>query len=70
MTRRVVIIGGGIVGAAIADGLSRRDGIDVTVVERGPEGRLLGSTGHAPGFVSLLSESSTLSALAVASADL
>lgn len=70
MTRRVVIIGGGIVGAAIADGLCRRDGIDVTVVERGPEGRLLGSTGHAPGFVSLLSESSTLSALAVASADL
>ena len=70
MTRRVVVIGGGIVGAAVADGLSRCDGIDVTVVERGPEGRLLGSTGHAPGFVSLLSESPTLSALAVASADL
>lgn len=70
MTRRVVVIGGGIVGAAVAAGLSRHQRIDVTVVERGPEQRLLGSTGHAPGFVSELSESSVLTELAVASTEL
>lgn len=70
MTRRVVIIGGGIVGAAIADGLSHHEEIDVTIIERGPEGRLLGSTGHAPGFVTELSESPLLTALAVSSTDL
>lgn len=70
MIRRVVIIGGGIVGAAVADGLARHDQIDVTVIDRGPADSLLGSTGHAPGFISLLSEAPTLSTLAVASANL
>ena len=42
----------------------------MTVIDRGPEHRLVGSTGHAPGYVSLLSEAPVLSALAIASADL
>lgn len=70
MTRRVVIIGGGIVGSGVAAGLSGFEGIDVTVIERGPDGRLLGSTGHAPGFLSELSETPVLTELAVASAEL
>lgn len=67
--RRVVVVGGGIVGAAIADGLVRHDWIEVTVLDRGPAERLLGSTGHAPGYVSLLSEAPVLSRLAIASAN-
>jgi glycine/D-amino acid oxidase-like deaminating enzyme len=70
MTRRVLIIGAGIVGAAIADGLARREGFEVTVIERGPRGGLLGATGHAPGFVTVLSESPVLTELALGSADL
>lgn len=51
VTRRIVIVGGGIVGAALAAYLSEADGIAVTVLEAGPRDRLLGSTRLAPGFV-------------------
>lgn len=51
-----MIVGGGIVGVAVAAALKKCAGVEVTVLERGPRGRLLGSTGHAPGFVGLLGE--------------
>ncbi len=69
MTRRVVVIGAGIVGAALAAELAGRDGLAVTVLERGPHDRLLGSTGHAPGLVGLLGEAPVATELARASAD-
>lgn len=67
MTRQIVIVGAGIVGAAIAAGLSAVDGITVTVIEQGPPERLPGSTGHAPGFVGVLGDSPLLTGLAKAS---
>jgi len=70
VSRRVVIVGGGIVGSAIAAGLSTHEGAEVTVLDRGAGHELLGSTGHAPGFVAMLSESTALTALAIASAQL
>ncbi|WP_103338355.1 GcvT family protein [Amycolatopsis sp. CA-126428] len=48
---RVVIIGAGIVGANLADELTARGWIDVTVLDRGPLPRTGGSTSHAPGLV-------------------
>ncbi|MGI8485047.1 MAG: NAD(P)/FAD-dependent oxidoreductase [Thermomicrobiales bacterium] len=68
MTRQIVIVGAGIVGTAIAAGLSAIDGITVTVIEQGPPERLPGSTGHAPGFVGVLGDSPVLTGLAKASA--
>ncbi len=46
MSRRIVVIGGGITGAALAAALSEDNAVAVTVLERGPRERLLGSTGH------------------------
>jgi glycine/D-amino acid oxidase-like deaminating enzyme len=69
VARRVVVVGGGIVGAALAAELVAHDGLDVTLVEAGPRGRLRGSTGHAPGFVGLLNEVPVATELAVRSAD-
>lgn len=48
---RVVIIGLGVVGAAVADELVLRGWTDVTVVEQGPLFETGGSSSHAPGFV-------------------
>jgi len=69
VSRQVVIIGGGIVGAALAAYLCEHEGVDVTVIERGPNNRLVGSTGLAPGFVGLLGETPVMTGLARASAD-
>ena len=69
MTTRVVVVGAGIVGTAIAAELTAHRGVAVTVLERGPEDRLVGSTGHAPGFVGLVGESRLMTDLAVASAE-
>jgi glycine/D-amino acid oxidase-like deaminating enzyme len=63
-----VVVGCGIVGAAVAAELSAVEGVAVTVVERGPEDRLLGSTGHAPGLVGLLWEEPVPTELARGSA--
>jgi glycine/D-amino acid oxidase-like deaminating enzyme len=68
MTRRIVVIGGGVVGSAVAAELTRDDRVSVTVVERGPGDRLVGSTRHAPGVVGLLSEAPVLTGLARLSA--
>ncbi len=47
----VVIIGGGIVGASLADELTERGWTNVTVVDGGPLPMSGGSTSHAPGVV-------------------
>src|SRR4051794_26883051 len=47
----VVIIGGGIVGASLADELTQRGWTHVTVVDAGPLPVSGGSTSHAPGVV-------------------
>ncbi|WP_344292271.1 FAD-dependent oxidoreductase, partial [Streptomyces synnematoformans] len=64
MTRRIVIVGAGIVGSSLARALAGRDGCEVTVLDRSPAGRLYGSTGHAPGYVGVLGESPVLTDLA------
>ncbi|GII89924.1 GcvT family protein [Sinosporangium siamense] len=48
---RVVIIGAGIVGCAIADELGMRGWTDLTVVDQGPLFTTGGSTSHTPGLV-------------------
>jgi glycine/D-amino acid oxidase-like deaminating enzyme len=68
MTRRIVVIGGGVVGSAVAAELTRDDRVSVTVVERGPGDRLVGSTRHAPGVVGLLGQAPVLTGLARLSA--
>ncbi|WP_225796398.1 NAD(P)/FAD-dependent oxidoreductase [Streptomyces aculeolatus] len=64
MTRRIVIVGAGIVGSSLARELAGRDGCQVTVLDRSPAGRLYGSTGHAPGYVGVLGEAPVLTGLA------
>jgi glycine cleavage system aminomethyltransferase T/glycine/D-amino acid oxidase-like deaminating enzyme len=48
---RVVLIGAGIVGCALADELTARGWTDVTVLEQGPLFATGGSSSHAPGLV-------------------
>jgi glycine cleavage system aminomethyltransferase T/glycine/D-amino acid oxidase-like deaminating enzyme len=48
---RVVIIGAGIVGCALADELTERGWTDVTVLDQGPLFATGGSSSHAPGLV-------------------
>jgi glycine/D-amino acid oxidase-like deaminating enzyme len=67
MIRRILVIGAGIVGSAVADRLSRRKGCSVTVIDRASPGELPGSTGHAPGFVGLLGADTALTELALRS---
>jgi glycine/D-amino acid oxidase-like deaminating enzyme len=62
-TRQIVVVGAGIVGAAVATELVERGFQNVTVIEQSPN-RLTGSTGHAPGFVGLLNEAPVMTRLA------
>ncbi|HEX6353295.1 FAD-dependent oxidoreductase [Actinophytocola sp.] len=48
---RVVVIGAGVVGAALVDELSARGWDDITVVDQGPLPAPGGSSSHAPGLV-------------------
>src|ERR1700712_334393 len=48
---RVVIVGAGIVGCALADELTARGWTRVTVLDQGEPGRTGGATSHAPGLV-------------------
>ena len=57
MSRRVVIIGAGVVGAALADALVARGERDVLVLDKGPLFSTGGSSSHAPGLVSRTSTS-------------
>jgi dimethylglycine oxidase len=61
---KVVIIGAGVVGAALADELTGRGWDDVTVVDQGDLPAPGGSTSHAPGLVFQASSSKTLTDLA------
>lgn len=62
--RRIVVIGAGVVGAALADELTARGETDVTVLDRGPLFRTGGSSSHAPGLASRTSPSRLLQRLA------
>ncbi|MFP5068237.1 FAD-dependent oxidoreductase [Pseudonocardia nantongensis] len=68
-TPRIVIIGAGIVGCALADELTRRGHGDVTVLEQGPLFRTGGSTSHAPGLVFQTAGSRTMTRLATATVE-
>ncbi|MFF0463920.1 GcvT family protein [Streptomyces mexicanus] len=61
---RVVIIGAGVVGAALADELSARGWTEVTVVDQGPLPATGGSSSHAPGLVFQTNASKTMTELA------
>ncbi|MEV6342412.1 FAD-dependent oxidoreductase [Actinoplanes sp. NPDC051851] len=61
---RIVIIGAGIVGCALADELTERGWTDVTVLERGPLFVTGGSSSHAPGLVFQTNPSRTMARMA------
>ena len=61
---RVVVIGSGVVGAAVADELTARGWTDVTVLDRGALLLPGGSSSHAPGLVFQASPSRTLARFA------
>ncbi|TMD30591.1 MAG: FAD-binding oxidoreductase, partial [Chloroflexi bacterium] len=61
---RVVIIGAGIVGCALAEEITARGWTDVTVVEQGPLFATGGSTSHAPGLVFQTNPSKTMTEFA------
>jgi glycine cleavage system aminomethyltransferase T/glycine/D-amino acid oxidase-like deaminating enzyme len=61
---RVVIIGAGVVGAALADEISERGWTEVTVVDQGPLPATGGSTSHAPGLVFQTNPSKTMTEMA------
>ncbi|WP_067964236.1 GcvT family protein [Nocardiopsis trehalosi] len=63
---RVVVIGAGIVGCALADELTRRGLARVTVLDQGPLFATGGSSSHAPGLVFQTSPSATMTAFAAA----
>lgn len=61
---RVVIIGAGIVGCAVADELTARGWTNITVLEQGPLFATGGSSSHAPGLVFQVNPSQTMTRLA------
>lgn len=61
---RVVIIGAGIVGCALADEVTARGWTDVTVLDQGPLFHTGGSTSHAPGLVFQTNGSKTMTEFA------
>jgi glycine cleavage system aminomethyltransferase T/glycine/D-amino acid oxidase-like deaminating enzyme len=61
---RVVIIGAGVVGSALADELTERGWTDVTVVDQGPLFATGGSSSHAPGLVFQTNSSKTMAEFA------
>ncbi|WP_250032984.1 GcvT family protein [Paractinoplanes maris] len=64
MGPKVVIIGAGVVGCALADELTLRGWTDVTVLEQGPLFVTGGSSSHAPGLVFQTNPSRTMARLA------
>ncbi|MEV4068852.1 FAD-dependent oxidoreductase [Nonomuraea fuscirosea] len=61
---RLVIVGAGIVGCALADELTERGWTDVTVLEQGPLFAAGGSSSHAPGLVFQTNPSKTMTEFA------
>lgn len=62
--RRIVVIGAGVVGVAVADELTSRGETRVTVLDKGPLFATGGSSTHAPGLISRTSPSKMMQALA------
>ncbi len=62
--QRVVVIGAGVVGAAVADELTARGWTDVTVLDQGPLWAAGGSSSHAPGLVFQANGSKTMTEFA------
>src|ERR1041384_1786504 len=63
-TPKVVVIGAGVVGCALADELTARGWTDVTVLEQGPLFQTGGSSSHAPGLVFQTNPSRTMARFA------
>jgi len=61
---KVVVIGAGIVGCALADELTRRGWTDVTVLDQGRLFSTGGSSSHAPGLAFQINPSRTMTAFA------
>src|SRR4051794_4343795 len=61
---RVVVIGAGVVGSALADELTERGWTDVTVVDQGQLFATGGSSSHAPGLVFQTNPSKTMTEFA------
>lgn len=61
---KVVIIGAGIVGCALADELTARGWTDLTVLDQGPLFTTVGSSSHAPGLVFQTNPSKTMTEFA------
>ena len=61
---RVVVVGAGVVGAALADELTSRGWTDVVVLEQGPLWAAGGSSSHAPGLVFQANGSKVMTELA------
>jgi dimethylglycine oxidase len=61
---KVVVIGAGIVGCALADELTRRGWTDVTVLDQGPLFHTGGSSSHAPGLAFQTNPSRTMTGFA------
>ncbi|MET0449299.1 MAG: FAD-dependent oxidoreductase [Aeromicrobium sp.] len=62
--QKVVVIGAGVTGAAVADELTMRGWDDVTVVDAGPLPHTGGSSSHAPGLVYQANSSRMMTELA------
>lgn len=67
--QKVVVVGAGVVGAAVADELTMRGWTDVTVLDAGPIPHTGGSTTHAPGLVFRASGSRMMTELAAYTVD-
>ena len=63
--RRAIVVGGGIVGSAVAQELAGRGHCNVMLLEQGPHSALIGSTGHAPGYVGVLNDVELMTTLAL-----
>jgi len=61
---RVVVVGAGVVGAALVDELSARGWDDITLVDQGPLPAPGGSSSHAPGLVFQTNPSKAMAELA------
>ena len=61
---RVVIVGAGVVGCAVAEHLTSMGWRDVVVLEQGPLFEAGGSTSHAPGLMFQTNPSKTMTDLA------
>ncbi|MBV9715739.1 MAG: FAD-dependent oxidoreductase [Solirubrobacterales bacterium] len=66
-SRRVVIIGAGIVGNSVAYHLTRLGETDVTLIDKGPLPNPGGSTGHASNFIFPVDHSKEMTALTLES---